>query len=167
MVARKEKTRRNKFLVLKPVSTDINYEYVCTKCGCNHWISHREACAKNFRIICDCNIVIKPKRILDVKIVYVKSKKQNSRESSATLEKEEITTGEKSAEILDGVVDDTKPYIELDNHTLNEASRILIGYGYEENEADTLIRKAFDLYKQNDIAALVKLALKGFGENDD
>lgn len=162
----KTKRQINKCLVLKPVSKDINYEYVCTQCGCNHWISHREACAKNFRIICDCNIIIKPKRIRDTKIIYVKSKKQNSPELSGPLAKEEIPEDEKITE-TEYIVDDKSVDVELEDYILNTASKILMGYGYEKNEADTLIIRAFDWSKKNDTATLVKLALKGFGENHD
>jgi hypothetical protein len=72
----KEKKKTNKTLVLKPASKDIYYEYICTKCGCNHWVSHKEVSNRNFRIICDCEIVIKPKRIIDIEIIYAKKNRQ-------------------------------------------------------------------------------------------
>jgi len=55
----------------------------------------------------------------------------------------------------------------LDDYVLSEASKILVGYGYEDNEADDLIRKAFELEKQNDISILVKAVLKGIGVDHD
>jgi len=165
----KEKKKKSKTVVLKPVSKDIYYEYVCPHCGCNHWINHKEACTKNFKIVCDCDIKIRPKRIVDTKIIYAnaKSKKPSSPEPVEPLENNE-TSIDDTVETGGGHSPDEKvEKINLDDYVLSEASKILVGYGYEDNEADDLIRKAFELEKQNDISILVKAVLKGIGVDHD
>jgi len=163
----KEKKKKSKTIVLKPASKDIYYEYVCPKCGCNHWINHKEACTKNFKIVCDCDITIRPKRIVDTKIVYAKSKKSSSPAPVEPLENDETPIDDKIEDIAELSSDEKEADINLDNHVLSEASKILVGYGYEDNEADDLIRKAFELEKQNNISILVKAALKGIGVDND
>lgn len=163
----KEKKKKSKTIVLKPASKDIYYEYVCPKCGCNHWINHKEACTKNFKIVCDCDITIRPKRIVDTKIIYAKSKKPSSPEPVEPLENNEASIDDAVEQGEEHPPDVKAEKIHLDNYVLSEASKILVGYGYENNEADDLIRKAFELEKQNDISILVKAALKGIGVDHD
>jgi hypothetical protein len=163
----KEKKKKSKAIVLKPASKDIYYEYVCPKCGCNHWINHKEACTKNFKIVCDCDITIRPKRIIDTKIVYAASKKPSSPAPVEPLENNEPPTDNKTEDVVENSSHQKEADINLDDHVLSEASKILVGYGYEDNEADDLIRKAFELEKQNDISILVKAVLKGIGVDHD
>lgn len=152
----KEKKKKSKTVVLKPASKDIYYEYVCPECGCNHWINHKEACTKNFKIVCDCDIIIRPKRIIDTEIVYAQHKKHSSPSPVKPLE-----------DIVDHSPDGKEEESILDDYVLSEASKVLVGYGYEDNEADDLIKKAFELEKQNNISILVKAALKGIGVDND
>lgn len=159
----KEKKKKSKTVVLKPASKDIYYEYVCPKCGCNHWINHKEACTKNFKIVCDCDIIIRPKRIIDTEIVYAQHKKPSSPSPVKPLENNETPI----EDIVDHSPDGKEEEAILDDYVLSEASKILVGYGYEDNEADDLIRKAFELEKQNDISVLVKAVLKGIGVDHD
>ena len=154
----KRKRKRSKCLVLKPVSKDIYYKYVCTKCGCEHWISHKEACAKNFKIICDCDITIKPKRILDTKVFYAKEKTniQSANKIQATKQSKTNNTFIKQTT-------PPEPSVLLDADIKKECCDILIGYGFEKQEALVLIDKSFGICQTNEVTLLVKTALKNIG----
>lgn len=148
------KRKRNKCLVLKPVSKDIYYKYICTKCGCEHWISHKEACCRNFKIICDCDIIIKPKRILDTKIIY--AKKENNTQSLNSTQTQKSQTNKTFAK----KTEEPKPSIVLDTEIQKECCDILIGYGFEQQEALVLIDKSFGICQTNEVTILIKTALK-------
>ncbi|MEB3202982.1 MAG: hypothetical protein VKK05_09255, partial [Synechococcus sp.] len=55
---------------IKPKDYDINYEYICPKCGVNHWLTSRESKTKNFKIACDCGRILSPARIKKIIIIY-------------------------------------------------------------------------------------------------
>lgn len=61
----------------KPISVDVSLKYRCPNTDCNneHWLFLLEAQTKNFKIVCECGTVFKPKRINDLKIVYEKKAK--------------------------------------------------------------------------------------------
>lgn len=56
----------------KPIEINAYLKYRCSKKSCQyqHWISLLEAKTKNFKIVCDCGSIIKPKTIRDIKISY-------------------------------------------------------------------------------------------------
>ena len=58
----------------KPVSVDVSLKYRCPNTDCNneHWLFLLEAQTKNFKIVCECGTVFKPKRIDNIKILYAK-----------------------------------------------------------------------------------------------
>ena len=153
------KRKRSKYLVLKPVSKDIYYKYVCTKCGCEHWTTHKEACTKNFKIICDCDITIKPKRILGTKIVYAKA--TDNTQSINNTQTEQPKSNNTFIEQTKNP--NTKPSVLLDDNIKKECCDILIGYGFEKQEALVLIDKSFSICKTNEVTLLVKTALKNIG----
>lgn len=57
---------------LKPTEIDAHVRYVCPNvdCGFDHWISLKESQTKNFIIVCDCGLKIKPKTVKTIKIIY-------------------------------------------------------------------------------------------------
>lgn len=64
----------------KPIEINAYFKYACSKQSCSyqHWISIAEAKTKNFKIVCDCGSIIRPKRIKSIKIAYVESLKKNN-----------------------------------------------------------------------------------------
>ena len=56
----------------KPISLDVHLKYRCpnNNCGYEHWLSLLETQTKNFKIVCDCGTVFKPKKIKTLKIIY-------------------------------------------------------------------------------------------------
>jgi hypothetical protein len=56
----------------KPIEINPYFKYRCSdsSCGYDHWISLQEAKTKNFKIVCDCGNIIRPKQIKTIKIAY-------------------------------------------------------------------------------------------------
>lgn len=127
----KEKKKTNKTLVLKPASKDIYYEYICTKCGCNHWVSHKEVSNRNFRIICDCEIVIKPKRIIDIEIIYAKKNRQKKvNRLDKDVSRNVVEESFEPLELLE--LDD----LQLEAPTINESMEVVDKTSESENIED-------------------------------
>jgi|688.fasta_scaffold185619_2 hypothetical protein len=63
---------KTKLKVQKPIEIDVSLKYKCTNkdCGFDHWLFLREAKTKNFKIVCDCGTIFKPKRIQNIEVVY-------------------------------------------------------------------------------------------------
>ena len=185
----KQKKKTNKTLVLKPVSKDIYYEYICTKCGCNHWVSHKEVSNKNFRIICDCEIVIKPKRIIDIEIIYAKKNPQQKvtrldedvpknivEESLEPLElleldedlESEVPTVNESMEVVDNTStnpEDIEADVSAEEEKVKQQALEIMGtYGYSTKEAMSIIA---DCDEKNEVKKLVKEALTRIGKKHE
>lgn len=158
------KTKTKKIVDLKPVNTDVYCEYVCPLCGCNHWISQKEAGTPNFKIVCDCDAILQPKRIAGMKIKYLLKKKKTQEEIKEPEPVEEVK--EEKPEIESVIIAEEKT-IELDSQVLHKACENLIPYGFERKEAEDLIKEAFDECKKNDISILVKRSLQLLGNTND
>lgn len=126
----------------KPIEVDASFRYKCPSENCDneHWLFIRQTQVKNFKIVCECGLVFKPKQIKNIKIIYEKS--TNNRK---------ITK-----DIVDSIPVDL----------LNNCAKILSGYGFDLDESKELIKKSYDSYKINDIGSLIKIALKSFGEKN-
>jgi hypothetical protein len=126
----------------KPIETDASFKYKCPSEDCEneHWIFLRQAQVKNFKIVCDCGLVFKPKQIKNIKIIYEKPTKKRK----------------KIEDIDDGIPVDV----------LNQCAKILSGYGFDLNESKELIKKSYSSCKTNDIGSLIKNTLKSFGEKN-
>lgn len=127
----------------RPIETDASFKYKCPSdiCGNEHWLFLREAQVKNFKIVCECGLIFKPKQIKTIKIIYEKTQKK-----------------QKTTEV---VCDD----ISVD--LLNQCAKILCGYGFDLNESKELIKISYNSCKTKDIGLLIKNALKSFGEKNE
>ncbi len=154
-----ENQKKSKSITLKPVSKDIYYQYICTECGCHHWIKHKEASSKNFHIICDCEITIRPKRIIDTKIVYEKNIKKKKK-----TKKNKIKKPNKLSEVDTSV----EPKIEnVDNNfTDNQQKAIsaLKSYGFTQQELEPVVKLCVE---QDEVAKLVKETLTRIGKQHE
>lgn len=54
----------------KPIEIDASFKYVCPQCQLDHWLFLREAKTKNYKVVCECGQIFKPKPIKKLKIVY-------------------------------------------------------------------------------------------------
>ena len=126
----------------KPIDLDVNFKYQCPNkdCGYDHWLSLKETQTKNFKVVCDCGTVFKPKRISKLKILYTKTPKIVKQE--AVVEKT-IT-----------------PPVDL----LESCAKILVSYGFTKNESLMMINKAYNQSKISTASLLIKHILQHLGE---
>jgi uncharacterized protein YbcC (UPF0753/DUF2309 family) len=124
----------------KPIEIDAHFKYRCPKsnCGFDHWLSLKECQTKDFKIVCDCGFVFKPKKISKIKIVY----------SDIKL----VENKEQPAKIIE------KPKIPVDFK--NDCGKLLISYGFTKEEAIGLCEKAFEKNPVNSSGLLIKYILQ-------
>jgi hypothetical protein len=125
----------------KPTDLDIHFKYKCPDCDCIHWLSLKEVQTKNFKIVCDCNLVIKPKTITKIKLLYKKSLPKQQQPINLSQE------------------------ISLD--LLEKCVRILVGYGFEKQESETLVKKHHKANPNLNCVDLIKCVLKSFGSDSN
>jgi hypothetical protein len=146
----KKKIRKN----IQPIEIDAHLRYVCKNpdCGYTHWLSLKETQTRNFKVVCDCGFVFKPKQILKLKIVYSKPKT------------EPVVDDQKHFVSLSALVAQQQD-ISLD--LLNKCIKILVGYGFTKPESEQLLRNSFRQNPVEDCALLIKQTLESFGDNNN
>lgn len=127
----------------KPIDLDVSLKYICPNSDCkfDHWLFLREAQAKNFKIVCDCGTIFKPKRIQNIEIVYA---------IKESVEKPVDESGS-SATI------DERP------ECVRRAINIMVSLGYSKEDAQTHILEIFTKEKIEDPGVLVKKAVSNIG----
>lgn len=143
-----KKKSKKTIINIKPINYDINYEYLCPRCGLNHWLTYVESQTNKFKIACDCGVILIPAQITNIKLKYKKYKQKNK-----PLHKSENKT-------LPEIVKDD---ITLSEHTLQIVSDALLEYGFEKSEAVTMVQKSFNELKTDNTVELLKHALKSLG----
>jgi hypothetical protein len=140
----KTKTLKNQ----KPIDIDLHIKYACPNkdCGYHHWLSLKETQTKNFKVVCDCALVFKPKRIKTIKITYASS-------VSKTTKRKEVT---KSS----AIDNDDKS---IPSYLLEKSIKILVGYGFDKDEAEKLLKDSYSKNPELDCGKLVKNTLVLFG----
>jgi hypothetical protein len=123
---------------LKPIDYDVHFIYECTECQIKHWLSLKESQTPNFKIVCDCGSIYKPKPIEGIKIIYVQL--QNKHPTQKVSSKKSIPANLKT-----------------------NAAHILSQYGFSESEAISLIEKSFEETQEIDCVKLIKYCLSNFG----
>lgn len=134
-------TTINKIKNLRPIETDASFKYVCPNCSGEYWVSLRQVKCQQFVIVCDCDTVLKPKLVEQIKVIYKKKKQKLPLETT------------KSEDVIDSEI-------------LDRCCKSLMSYGFDKEEATKLIQKAYNDTKNNDCATLVKMSLSNFGENN-
>lgn len=123
--------------IQKPININCQLEYSCPNNNCyyTHWLTLQESQTKNFKIVCTCGTVFKPKQISKIDILYEKTQQIPHSQSA--------------------------PEPQLNKNLLNEASCILQQYGFTRLESDSLL---LEIIKNNqnitNTLELVKLALQ-------
>ena len=130
---------------LKPIEVDASFLYRCPSenCGIDHWLFLREVQTKNFKIICYCGTVFKPKTIDNIKIKYSnKSKiKQQPRANKDAIEH-------------------NKSKLRIPVDLLNKCVTILIQYGFQSQEAKEILTKTYLINQTDNPVQLIELSLK-------
>jgi len=131
---------KTKLKNLKPIDVDAHLQYRCPKpdCGYDHWLSLKQTQTKNFKIVCDCGFVFKPKRIKSIEIKYEEAKNQKDIKPKEAKSTENI----------------------LSIDTEQKCVKLLTDYGFTKNESLVLIKKSFEANQSDDPSVLVKYILK-------
>lgn len=125
---------------IKPIDSDVHFKYICPNKQCLnvHWLSLKETQTPNFIVICDCcNEIFKPKRIKNISITYVNTKK--------TITKTDKATTIENFDFLD------------------EATKTLLHFGFHKEEADQMIKTEYEKTGSTNPATLVKNSLDFLG----
>lgn len=127
----------------KPIDIDVHFKYRCKNCNVDHWISLNQAKTKNYKIVCDCGKVFRPKRISQVCIKYAKQT-----ENSQTKQKANVA-------------------ITIQSDILEKCVGVLIGYGFTKQEADSLVKQSYIQNQTNDCGQIIKHILGSIGANNN
>jgi DNA-directed RNA polymerase subunit RPC12/RpoP len=130
-----------KILNIKPKNHSISYEYICSECGLNHWLSDIETKTKNFKIACECGVVLIPKRIKSIDIIYY--------------EKDNKATTKKAKKF------------KIDQDLLEKTCCCLQTYGFEKEEIEPIVIQILEQHGTINQLELVKMVLKTFGEKNE
>lgn len=124
----------------KPIEIDAHFRYMCplSSCGFFHWLSLKEVQTKNFKVVCDCGTIFKPKQILKLKAIYKKSNPDKKKH------KEDIGVIPTSIE--------------------DDCVSTLVNYGFTKSESVYLIRKAWNRNKTDNSANLIRYILQNIGD---
>jgi hypothetical protein len=57
---------------LRPIDVDVNFKYVCPNCCLEHWVTLKQVQYNKFVIVCDCDVILKPKTVEKIRTVYHK-----------------------------------------------------------------------------------------------
>jgi hypothetical protein len=131
---------------LKPIDYDIHLKYLCPNpsCCCQHWLSFKEASAKNFRVVCECGQIFKVKRLQKFNVEYC--------EKVIPAPVVETNTVENT---LDRQIPGSFENENKETDIKSESVSLLKKYGFTETEANVLIEKT--LAENPDIDDHVKL----------
>jgi hypothetical protein len=123
----------------KPIEIDAHFKYRCPKsnCGYDHWLSLKEAQTKNFKIVCDCGNIFKPKQIKKLKIVFYGTPIETKPEEAKVIQKPKIPVDFKDSCV-----------------------RLLVGYGFTKEEASTLVEEAYSRNPVTSGSLLVKYVIQ-------
>lgn len=134
---------KTKLKIQKPTDLEVSLKYICPNINCrfDHWLFLREAQAKNFKIVCDCGTIFKPKRIKNIEIVYAVK------------------------ESIEKTVDEQESSVTIDEHPdcVRRAINIMVSLGYSKEDAQSHVLEIFTKEKIEDPGVLVKKAVLNIG----
>lgn len=151
--------KNTKTKIQKAIEIDAHLRYICKNpdCGCTHWLSLKEAQTKNFKVVCDCGTVFKPKQVLKLKILYKKEQETKKPEAAQTK-----TNAHSCFVNLSAIPQQSELNIDI----LNKCVKILVGYGFTKTESEQLLRNSYRNDPTDDWTVLIKNTLASFGENN-
>lgn len=127
-----------------PIDCDAHFKYVCPnpKCSIQHWQSLQQVKVKNYKIVCDCGYIIKPKQIKSIIIEYNEDKEVKPTQSPQ------------------------KTIEEIPFDLMDKSVKVLINYGFTKEEATLMITDAYNKNPTIECSILVKQTLESFGVNN-
>lgn len=122
----------------KPSSLDIHLRYRCPneQCYGEHWLTLLETQTKDFKVVCDCGTIFKPKRIKTVKLVYLKEKKKD-----------------------DTKIEEANTLKDKDISIIKKAIPGMVSFGFTEKESEDMLTKTYTKIPTEDISLLIKNTL--------
>lgn len=139
--------------IQKPTKIDASFLYNCPNCQAQHWLYLREAQTKNFKIVCECDTIFKPKLIHNIKISYAANKEKKHKKTKST---NTPPIPAKSPDNVRGVPLDF----------MESCVKILDGYGFTKMESINLISKAYHSTEDKRIVNVIKIALSSLEIKD-
>lgn len=144
---------------VKPIGYDIHFEYACPNlCGNKHWLSLKECQEKNFKVVCSCGEVFKPKQIKDISINFLEIKPKINETTETTVNKQSSI---EPKDTINSNVED----LPLPDNTFNFESFIneciitLCSLGFEQKEAKQLLKHSYDKCPTTNSTQLIKQTL--------
>jgi hypothetical protein len=140
---------------LKPIEVDAYFKYRCpqSNCGQNHWLTLKETQTKNFKIVCDCGEILKPKRIDKIRIKFFTKTKTQKEEPA-----KEENLPQKTEEIYDNPISERLLVI---------CSKTLKDYGFTSKEAENLLKQSYVLNPTENPLELINNTLIMIGDISD
>lgn len=151
--------------LVKPCESSVDLKYVCPNSNCMdiHWITLREAQTKNFKIVCFCGTVFKPKRIENVTINYARTIKDKPKPEKTNNKTHRAQTN--ATKCIDNFF--SSKYIDTGKYNfLLEAKEVLLNFGYSSKESEEMLSKQFYKTKETNPAKLVKMAINFIGDQN-
>lgn len=147
---------------VKPVDADVHLKYICPNKDCStlHWLTILEAKTKNFKVVCYCGCIFKPKQISNIKLTYIDDPVVIDKPPAPAIIKKQVESQQKQQEVPQNKTCNS----EKDFIFIQEAIETLLNFGYTKEEATRLIQEQYDKTKNKNPAQLVKLAINFFGE---
>jgi len=144
----------------KPIELDVHLKYRCPECSRDHWLALRESQTKGFIIVCECQTIIKPKLVQNIKVEYVKKVKPKP-----------VTPVAESVIINVPVEEsETVPQVLIPPENLVEnCTSVLKPYGFTDSEAEELVHKTYQQYSNCTVSEFIRHCLKNItlGENNN
>lgn len=139
---------------VKPINFDIHFEYLCPVCSnTRHWLSLNECQEKNFKVVCDCGGVFKPKRIKNIDIEYVTKPKPETK-----TDKPDLTEQPSKSQQIEDLPIPSDLDFDLDE-LINDCIVTLCGFGFEKEEARGILRDSYNKSPTKNSTQLVKQTL--------
>lgn len=138
----------------KPIEIDAQFRYICTNPDCrfDYWLTLKQCQTKNFKIVCDCGNIFKPKQILKVNIVYKKSATKILVQNDS--HKESVHQPMAIFEESENEQESIPEYLKTTSIS------ILCKYGFTESESENLVTKGFQKNPINNVAIFVKYIIE-------
>ena len=148
---------------LKPIEIEAHLKYRCPNCEILHWISLKEASTKGFIIVCECNSILRPKLVTDLRIKY-QCKKTVAQPVIQEPTVEEIVEPQVIEEIPVEIPPKPVPPKEL----FDSCVPVLQNYGFTPSEARDLINNTYVDHSVCSLPDFIKYCLKNIPlENND
>lgn len=127
----------------KPIEVDASFKYKCPSesCGNEHWLFLRQAKVKNFKIVCECGTIFKPKQIKNIEVVYSIKESLEKRVDEP---------------VFSDTIDEPPEYV-------SRAINIMVSLGYSKKDAQIHIIQVYKKDKIEDPGLLVKKAVSQIG----